>query len=199
MGRIGVLGGTFDPVHLGHLVIATELRFTLELDRVLWTPAGDPPHKPEQRLTDESHRVRMLELALAGHDGFEIDRIDLDRVGPSYTVDTVTQLKARHPDDEIVFLMGLDSLRDLHHWREPEQILRIARLGVAKRPDVEVDLAAVYERLPAARNRVSIVDVPLIGISSRDLRSRVASGRPISFQTTEPVEAYIRDHGLYRE
>jgi nicotinate-nucleotide adenylyltransferase len=197
MRRIGVLGGTFDPVHLGHLVIATEMHYALELDCVLWIPAGDPPHKPEQRLTPEAHRVRMLELALQDRSHFTIDRIDLDRVGPSYTADTVAKLQARYPGDRIVFLMGEDSLRDLHLWREPERILEIAEIGAARRPDIHVELDRVYARLPGAKGRVTMVDVPLIGISSRDIRRRVAEGRPISFQVPAGVEDYIREHGLY--
>jgi nicotinate-nucleotide adenylyltransferase len=199
MRRIGVLGGTFDPVHLGHLVIATEMQRALNLDCVLWVPAGDPPHKPDQALTPEHHRLRMLELAVADRPGFAIDRIDLERIGPSYTVDTVAQLQARFPSDRIVFLMGEDSLRDLHEWRNPRRIIEIAEIGVARRPEVIVDLDAVYHRLPDARGRVTVVDVPLIGISSRDLRRRVRDGQPIAYQVPRAVEEYIREHRLYRE
>lgn len=195
--RIGILGGTFDPVHLGHLIIASEMRFALNLELVLWVPAGDPPHKPDQIITPAIHRVRMLELALAGCEGFEIDRIDLERSGPSFTADTVTHLQDRYPGCQIVFLMGEDSLRDLHSWREPERILAVAEIGVARRPDMNVNLDAIYERLPASRGRVKIVDVPLIGISSRDVRRRVQRGHPIAFQVPLPVEQFIAEHGLY--
>jgi nicotinate-nucleotide adenylyltransferase len=195
--RIGVLGGTFDPVHLGHLVIACEMQFELDLDLVLWVPAGDPPHKPDQVITPASHRVRMLELALADREGFVIDRTDLERAGPSYTADTVARIQANHPEDRMFFLMGADSLRDLHTWREPERILAVAELGVARRPDVEIDLEDAIERLPAILDRVTIVNVPLIGISSRDLRRRVAHGEPIAYQVPPDVERYIREHHLY--
>lgn len=195
--RIGVLGGTFDPVHLGHLVIACEMQFELDLDLVLWVPAGDPPHKPDQVITQASHRVRMLELALADREGFVIDRTDLERAGPSYTADTVARIQANHPEDRMFFLMGADSLRDLHTWREPERILAVAELGVARRPDVEIDLEDAIERLPALRDRVTIVNVPLIGITSRDLRRRVAHGEPIAYQVPPDVERYISEHNLY--
>lgn len=196
--RIGVFGGTFDPIHVGHLVIVSELKHQLALDRVLIVPAGDPPHKPDQPLSPATHRVRMLEIALEGRDGFEIDTIDLDRPGPSYTKDTLAALQSRNPDDRLVFLMGEDSLRDLHSWREPERIVELAELGVGCRPGVEIDLDAVYERLPAARGRVTLVDVPLIEISSRDLRLRVATGAPIAFQVVPEVERYIDVYRLYR-
>lgn len=195
--RIGVFGGTFDPVHVGHLIVAAEMRFALALDIVLWVPAGDPPHKPNQIITSARHRLRMLELAIAGRDEFAIDPIDLERGGPSYTADTVARVQDRHPGDTIVFLMGADSLRDLHTWREPERILAIAEIGVARRPDVDFDLDSVFIRLPAARDRTTIVDVPLIGIASRDVRRRVAAAEPIAFQVPDQVERYIRRHRLY--
>lgn len=195
--RLGVLGGTFDPVHLGHLVIAVELKHALRLDRVLLIPNGDPPHKPDHPLTAAHHRVRMLELALEGRSGFEIDPIELHGAGPSYTKDTLVRLSERHQDADLVFLMGEDSLRDLHSWRDPERILELAELGVGCRPDVEVDLDAVFAQLPSARGRVSLVNVPLIGISSSDLRRRVRAGEPIAYQTPTAVEAYIHDHALY--
>ena len=197
--RIGIFGGTFDPVHIGHLVIVSELKHALALDRVLVVPAGDPPHKPDQPLTPAFHRIRMLELALDGRTGFGIDRIDLDRTGPSYTVDTLRALGSRIPTSKMVFLMGEDSLRDLHTWREPEEILALAEIGVGCRPGVSVDLDAVYERLPTARGRVALVDVPQIEVSSRDLRRRVAAGEPIAFQVLPAVETYIHEHGLYRK
>jgi nicotinate-nucleotide adenylyltransferase len=195
---LGVLGGTFDPVHIGHLIIAAELKFAMELDRVLFVPAGDPPHKPDQTLTPAVNRVAMLELAIDRHHGFEVDRTDLDRIGPSYTKDTLTGLRSRFPGDDLVFLMGEDSLRDLHTWREPQRILELAEIGVGCRPDVDLELETVFEALPAARGHVTVVNIPLIGVSSRDLRRRVAAGAPIAYQVPAEVESYIAKHGLYR-
>jgi nicotinate-nucleotide adenylyltransferase len=196
--RIGVLGGTFDPVHIGHLIVATELKHALDLEHVLVVPAGDPPHKPDQPLSPSADRVRMLELALEGRHGFSIDPVDLERAGPSYTKDTLEQLKARHPSDQLVFLMGEDSLRDLTLWKEPERILELAEIGVGCRPEVDLDLEEIYRALPAARGRLTVVDVPLIGVSSRDIRRRVAAGEPIAFQVPAAVEQYIYERGLYR-
>lgn len=196
--RIGVFGGTFDPVHVGHLIIATELKHELALDHVMVVPAGAPPHKPDQTLSPAADRIRMLELALDGRSGFSIDSVDLDRPGPSYTKDTLARLHARLPHDQLVFLMGEDSLRDLRTWNDPERILALAEIGVGCRPDVEIDLEAIYASLPAARGRVTVVDVPLIGVSSSDIRRRVATGRPIAYQVPLAVERYICERGLYR-
>lgn len=195
--RIGIFGGTFDPVHIGHLIMAVELRHALDLDRVLFVPAGDPPHKPFVPITAARHRIRMLELALAGHGEFVIDRVDVDRPGPSYTKDTLAMLKPRFPNARLFFLMGADSLRDLETWSEPERILHLAELGVAARPGAQIDLESTYRSLPAARGRIVVVETPLIDISSSDIRDRVAAGMPIAFQAPEAVERYIRDNQLY--
>ena len=197
--RIGIFGGTFDPVHIGHLVIVSELKHALSLDHVLVVPTGDPPHKPDQPLTAAFHRVRMLQLALEGRIGYSIDRIDLDRAGPSYTADMLTTLSLRYPHTQLVFLMGEDSLRDLHSWRDPKRILELAEIGVGCRPGVAVELTAVYARLPSAQGRVSLVEVPQIDVASRDIRRRVASGEPIAFLVLPDVESYIYKHGLYLE
>jgi nicotinate-nucleotide adenylyltransferase len=197
--RLGVFGGTFDPPHLGHLIIATELRHALSLDRVLFVPAGRPPHKRAQIIGEDERRLAMLRLALADAPNFDVNLVDLDRHGPSYTADTIDLLHEQLQPAELVFLMGEDSLRDLPAWHEPERIVARAELGVARRPGVELDLAAIYSAVPTACGRVHLVDVPEIGISSRDLRRRVADGRPIRFQVPRSVEDYIRRHGLYRE
>jgi len=197
--RIGVLGGTFDPVHIGHLVMASEMKYALRLDDVLLVPAGNPPHKPDQVLTPAAHRITMLERAIAGRPGYRIDPIEIDRAGSSYTFETLGILQDRNHGSELVFLMGEDSLRDLHTWRHPERIVALAEIGVGCRPGIELDLAHVYEHLPIARDRVTLVDMPLIEVSSRDIRQRVATGSPIAFHVPEAVELYIETMGLYRE
>ena len=196
--RIGVFGGTFDPVHIGHLIVATELRFALALDRVLFVPAGRPPHKTGQEVSPDEHRLAMLELALADAPGFEISRVDIDRVGPSYTVDTLAILRQELDSAALVFLMGEDSLRDLPTWRDPNGIAKLAELGVARRPAVAYDLGEVLRAVPAARGRIHLVEVPEIGIAASDLRRRVASGHPISYQVPRTVESYIYEHGLFQ-
>lgn len=197
--RVGVFGGTFDPIHVGHLIIASELRYALRLDQIRFAPTGDPPHKPDQQITPSADRVRMIELAIAGHIGFSLDRIDLDRTGPSYTKDTLAALKRREPEADFVFLMGADSLRDLPTWNDPARILELAEIGVAARPDVLVDLDVLSAMLPRVKDRVTIVGVPLIGIASREIRQRRVEGRPISFLVPLAVERYISERGLYRE
>jgi len=197
--RLGILGGTFDPVHHGHLLIASELQFSLRLDRVLFVPAGDPPHKPTTPITPARHRTAMLALALENHDRFAIDAVELDRAGPSYTKDTLAVLAAHHPGTRLVFLMGEDSLGDLPTWNRPEIIVALAELGVARRPGIELDLDSVYDHVPLARGRVHVVDVPEVGFASRDIRQRVRDGRPITFHVPPAVERYIVEHRLYRE
>jgi nicotinate-nucleotide adenylyltransferase len=194
--RVGILGGTFDPVHLGHLIIATELRQALALDRVLFTPAARNPLKATQP-SDDRHRLRMLELALADNSAFAISTVDLDRPGPSFTADLLALLAAELSPVSLVFLMGSDSLRDFPTWHEPDRIIALAELGVARRPAAAADLNEIIAAVPFARDRIHFVDVPLIGISATDIRRRVASGLPISYQVPRAVEEYIEERGLY--
>jgi nicotinate-nucleotide adenylyltransferase len=195
--RVGVLGGTFDPVHNGHLHIANALRTALDLDRVLWVPAGRPPHKANQIVSSDRDRLAMLELALAGSPIDEISAIDIDRSGPSYTADTLEFLAGCVTSARLFFLMGEDSLRDLPTWHEPERILRVAELAVAARPGVDIDLESIGRHVPAVRNRVHVVPTEEIAISSSDIRQRVKENQSIEGLVPAAVEAYIRDHGLY--
>jgi nicotinate-nucleotide adenylyltransferase len=196
--RLGILGGTFDPVHHGHLIAAAELRHALRLDRVLLVPNATPPHKPGVPVSAAADRLAMLALAIDGVDWLAIDRLELERGGRSYTADTLAALGRQYPDATLVFLMGEDSLRDLPTWHQPERIVGLAEIGVATRPNVDVDLEALYRSVPGARGRVSIVEIPEVAIASRDLRLRVATGRPISFQVPPLVERFILQRGLYR-
>lgn len=195
--RIGIFGGTFDPVHVGHLIAASDLHAALSLDRVLFVPAGRPPHKSSAEISEDRHRLAMLELAIAGNPAFAIDTADLDREGPSFTVDLLRHLQERLPSADLWFLMGEDSLRDLPSWRDPDGICRQARIGVARRPGIDVDLAAIFAAVPEAQGRIDLVDSPLIGISATDLRRRIASGLPVTYQVPAAVERYILDEGLY--
>ena len=196
--RVGVFGGTFDPIHLGHLIVAAEMRHALDLDRVLFVPAARPPHKTTRPIGDDAHRLAMLALALAGNPAFEISTIELDRAGLSFTVDTLADLAVSLAPTSLVFIMGEDSLRDLPTWHEPDRIASLAILAVAARPGVGIDLDAVVRAVPAARDRVRLVPIPLIGISATDIRRRVAAGEPIRYQVPSRVEDYIRRHDLYR-
>lgn len=198
--RLGVLGGSFDPVHIGHLIIGEILRHELRLDRVLLLPAGRPPHKPEQELAADHHRVEMLQLAVCGAPGFEISMLDLDRPGSSYTATTLEMLRAElSPETELFFLMGQDSLRDFPKWRAPDRIAQLATLGVALRPDVDVNINDIVQAVPETAGRIHLVSVPLIGVSSRDVRTRIRLGKPFRFQVPNNVANYIVSHGLYTD
>lgn len=200
--RLGVFGGTFDPVHYGHLLLAELCREACRLDQVWFVPAASPPHKQRQGLTPAARRVEMLELATGGHEAFAVSRLEVERGGVSFTVDTLAQLKAEAPDRELFFLLGADSLRDLPQWREPRRICELALPVIVGRSGAPPpDLGALAplvspERLDEIRRNQ--VQMPEIGLSSRDFRRRVAAGLSIRYQTPRAVEKYIEAAGLYR-
>lgn len=197
--RLGVLGGTFDPIHYGHLVAAQEARYQLELERVLFVPVGQPPHKPDEPLSPAHHRVRMIERAIEDRPHFVLSRVDVDRPGPQYTADTLALLhQAWGAGTTIFFITGSDSLANILDWRQPARILRQAELAVVQRPGAGVDVDALERELPGLRDRLHWVQMPLLDISSTDLRTRVRQGRPISFFLPPAVEAYVLEQGLYR-
>jgi len=200
---VGLLGGTFDPIHYGHLVIAEEVRTALNLAEIVFVPAGNPPHKPERIVTEAQHRLAMLELAIASNPYFSISLVDLERPGPSYTVETLHLLRQQwSARTAIYFIIGGDSLEDLLTWYEPARILvQLTALVAVQRPGYEeaADYRDTLEaRLPGIKQRLIIVQAPQLDISATDLRRRVAEGRPIKYQTPEAVEHYIIEHGLYR-
>jgi len=198
--RIGLLGGTFDPVHHGHLMLAEEARSTMGLDQVLFVPAGEPPHKLNESHAAPAHRVNMLELAIAGNPAFGISRVDIDRPGPHYSVDMVRRIREGVAEEvELFFLMGLDSLAHLMTWHEPAELLAHCRLVVARRPGSTVDHEALVAALPLLEDRLYFVEMPLIEIAGEDLRRRVRCGQPIRYQVPESVRGYIAQQGLYRQ
>lgn len=195
---MGIFGGTFDPVHIGHLIIAEEARVRLALDTVVWVPARISPHKLCDMPAPASHRLRMVELAVVTNDGFEVSTMEIEREGPSYTVDTLQAYRdALGLEAEMFFLMGMDSLEAFPRWRAPERILELCRLVVAGRPGHEVDLAGVERQIPGFRARTDVLDAVDIGIASTDLRARLRAGLPIRYQVPAEVEAYIAREGLY--
>ena len=197
--RIGIFGGTFDPIHFGHLILAIEARFQLGLDEIVLAPAGDPPHKPDNPISPLEHRLAMCRLAVAMDDEIGISLIDAERPGPHYTSDMLRLFRQGiEEESELFFLMGLDSLRDLPTWHEPAWLVRNCRLVALRRHDVEIDWAGLEAELPGVRERVLVLDMPEVEISSRDLRRRVRAGRPIRYQVPDAVEHYIHDKGLYR-
>lgn len=202
--RFGLLGGTFDPIHYGHLVIAEEVRTALDLAEMVFVPTGQPPHKPGKIITEARHRLAMLELAIASNPYFTISTVDIERPGPSYTVDTLRLLREQWGEEtEIYFVIGWDSLEELPTWYNPEGILeQVTHLVAVYRPGyIEVSgyRDRLEERLPGLKQRLLTMPAPQLEISATDLRRRVAEGRPIKYQTADAVEQYIIEHRLYEQ
>lgn len=198
--RIGLFGGTFDPPHLGHLILASEALFQLELTRLLWTLTPDPPHKQDQLITPVEHRLAMVNLAIEDNPSFELSRLELDRPGPHYTLDTMQLLAEQNPDAEIVPIIGGDSLQDLPTWHRPKELLYAAHwIGVMRRPGELTNLEALERELPGISSKVHYVDAPLLEIASREIRSRIANGEPFRYYVPRPVYQYITEHHLYRQ
>jgi nicotinate-nucleotide adenylyltransferase len=204
-GSLGVLGGTFDPIHVAHLALAQEAAESLGLERVLFVPAGSPPHKPGVAITPGAHRLAMVELAIAGNDRFDVSRIELNRDGPSYTVDTLEALtSARRLEGgsvggEITLILSADAFLGLRSWHEPRRVLELARLAVAPRdgyPEAGPDFLATH--FPGLADRAIFLDGPRIRLSASALRARAADGRSLRYLVPDAVVAYIGDHGLYR-
>lgn len=197
--RTGVFGGTFDPVHLGHLIAAEEVWARMRVHRVLFVPTGQPWLKSDRTVTPAEHRLKMLRLALESNPHFEVSTVDIDRPGPSYTVDTISDLSRQLPQARLFFIAGLDALAELPRWREPARLLVMCQVVGMRRPGcAHVDLACIDEELPGASQNVVIIDVPQIDISASKIRRRIAEGLPIRYQVPEVVESYIRRIGLYR-
>ena len=197
--RVGVLGGTFDPIHIGHLVAAEEAQVRLALERVVFVPAGLPPHKLHLDVTSTEHRLNMVRLALNDNPLFAISRVDIDRFGASYTVDTLELLRDEYgPEAELYFIMGSDSLAELLTWYKPERLIRLCRIVAMTRPGYRVDLEELNRLLPGAIARVQLLDMPLLQISGTDLQRRVRMGLSIKYLVPPAVEDYIRQQGLYQ-
>lgn len=199
MRRVGILGGTFDPIHHGHLVAAQEVYYRLKLDKVYFVPAGHPPHKPRQNITPPEKRVEMVRLAIGHHEGFEISRVDVDRPGPSYTIETLELLKQAWPETQLYFIMGMDSLSDFLAWHAPNRIIALTRLAVVSRPHYEADLQSLEKALPHLVENIDWVPMPWMEISSTDLQRRVREGAPIRYLVPPAIESYIQKNNLYRE
>jgi len=197
--NIGVMGGTFDPVHAGHISIAEEARRLLRISRVIFVPAGHPYFKSISHISPAGHRVKMLNRALAATPYFEISLMEIERPGPTYTVETIRRLKETlNPQDEIYFILGWDSLLSLPHWQDPMHLISLCRLVAAPRPGYPVpDVSLLEKDLPGITERVTVMEKPLIDISSSDIRERVRQGLPIDQMVPPAVADYIREQGLY--
>ena len=203
-GSLGILGGTFDPIHVGHLAIAEEAREALGLERVLFVPAALPPHKADREISSPTHRLAMVELAIAGNPAFVASRIELERAGPSYTFETPERLSdlatadGREPD--LTFILSVEAFRALPTWRRPERILELARLAVVPRdgyPDASRALLA--EHFPGREDRAVFLSGPRLHLSGSELRERAAHGRSLRYLVPDAVATYIGDHSLYSD
>ncbi len=196
--RLGLFGGTFDPIHLGHLILAETCRESLALDQVWFIPTGSPPHKLGNRRTPVGERIDMVRIATAGNAAFAVSEIESRGPGPHYSYQTLETLHAERPEDELFFLIGADSLADLPQWRQPTRIAELATIVVVNRPGIDpAILQAPPDFGPTARPIVSVT-VPPIGIASHDLRRRVGEGKSIRYMVPRGVEAYIAEQGFYR-
>ncbi len=200
--RVGILGGTFDPVHFGHLLLAECAREQAQLEEVWFVPAATPPHKKERIVTEAKYRVEMLELAIAGHPNFRVSLLEIERGGLSYSVETLRAIHNNYPEMELFLILGADSLEELHTWREAAEICRLALPLVARRPHYELrPQKELLEMVgPARWQKIleHVVDMPLVELSSSDIRRRVAEGRSIRYRVPRAVEEYVLSHGLYR-
>ncbi len=198
--RLGIFGGTFDPVHYGHLLLAEICRQQLQLDQVRILPAGNPPHKPGLVISDARARAEMLSFAVAGYPEFVVDEREVRRSGPSYTVDTLAEFSHEDPDSELFLLIGADSLRDLLTWRQPQRIASLATIVACNRPGIPpLNREQVVTWVgPEIADRVILVEIPGTDLSATNLRKRVHDGMGLRFMTPRAVEAYIHQHRLYQ-
>lgn len=197
--RVGIMGGTFDPVHLGHLLVAEEVRVQLGLERVIFLPAGQPWLRRHEPLSPAVDRMNMVELAVAGHPNFEACSSEIERGGPTYTVDTLEVLADLLGKDAcLFFILGSDALADFPRWKDPDRILELCSLAVVSRPGCdEFDRREWAARFPQASGKAVPMVTPLIGISGTEIRRRAAGGGSLRYMVPDAVADYIRDHGLY--
>lgn len=188
------MGGTFDPIHHGHLVAAEEARYALGLERVLFIPAGQPWQKERGVVTPAEQRFEMTKLATDEDPFFEVSRVELDRSGPTYTIDTLRAMRELRPGDDLYFITGADAISQILTWKRPEEALELATFVAVTRPGHELDDL----RSLGAEDRIVVLEIPALAISSTDIRRRVAEGRPIRYLVPEAVARYIADQGLYR-
>jgi len=198
--RLGIYGGTFDPIHFGHLVLAEQCREQCRLDEVWFVPASQPPHKMGTSITSVKSRCEMVEFAISGHAQFRVSRIEVDRPGPSFTVTTLEELHAQDPTRELILLIGADSLNDLPTWRNPKRILELATIAAVNRGGMEIsDVGELEQKLGTiVRERIQFVTMPEMEVSSFDIRRRVSEGKSIRYLVPRSVEVYVSQNHLYQ-
>jgi len=194
--RVGVMGGTFDPIHHGHLVAASEVQAWFDLDEVVFVPTGDPWQKSDRVVSPAEHRYLMTVVATASNPRFTVSRVDIDRDGPTYTIDTLRDLHAERPDDDLYFITGADALADIFTWRSPDELFALAQFVGVTRPGHEMD-PETLGAIPA--DRVTMVEIPALAISSTDCRERTRRGEPVWYLVPDGVVQYIVKHGLYEK
>lgn len=199
MNRFGIMGGTFDPLHYGHLVAAETARNEFKLEKVIFIPTGSPPHKVGREITDSESRFQMVKLATGDNSSFEVSRLEIERAGNSYTVDTLRDLHKLYPKNELYFITGLDAFREIFTWKDAESILELCHFIGASRPgfDAEDFLQELQAAHPEFFERMHLLEVPALAISSTDIRSRVKKGQSIRYLLPESVRLYIKKEALY--
>jgi len=190
------MGGTFDPIHHGHLVAASEVQDWFGLDEVVFVPTGRPWQKSERRVSPAEHRYLMTVVATAANPRFQVSRVDIDREGPTYTIDTLRDLGAEHPDADLYFITGADALTEIFSWRDADRLFELAHFVGCTRPGAELEPAAIAA-MP--QERLTLVEVPALAISSTDCRERQRQGRPVWYLVPDGVVQYITKHGLYAD
>jgi nicotinate-nucleotide adenylyltransferase len=198
--RLGIFGGTFDPPHVGHLILAAEARDQLDLDCTIWVLTPDPPHKQGNEITSLTHRLAMVELAIQEDEGFSLSYVDINRPGPHYTVDMIKILKDQYPDHDMYYLMGGDSLHDFPNWYKVRELLsQLTGIGVMRRPGDDIDLKTLFDALPELEEKLNFVTAPLLEISAEQVRQRANEHRAFRYYLLPPVYEYVRGHHLYGE
>ena len=197
MERLGLLGGTFDPPHVGHLILASVVADALGLDQIWFVPAADPPHKQAVPVTLEEHRLAMVQLVTDADSRFELSRLHIERPGPHYSVDMVAAARSQRPDADFFFLMGSDSLADVPSWHDPQRFILQCQLAVLERPRHPINVEGMEAQLPGIMDRVWHVKGPSISLSASQIRERVRTGRSIRYLVTPEVQTYIEATGLY--
>jgi nicotinate-nucleotide adenylyltransferase len=196
--RLGIFGGTFDPPHVGHLILAAEARDQLGLDCTIWVLTPDPPHKRGQNISPLPQRLQMVELAVGEDEGFRLSHVDINRPGPHYSVDTVRELKEKYPNQELIYLMGGDSLQDLPNWHHPHEFLGLLDgIGVMRRPGDDIDLSELQSALPELSEKLNFVTAPLLEISAQQVRRRARENRAFRYYLLPSIYEFIKKNKIY--